>query len=204
MTLYLSDCKIIGFGPNQVGKLWCEVHLRGADECELLALRGLVGALNKAVEQERLVFQPPKKNGGPKRVYLGSRYSRLAEMQNYANELRQSGIIVDAAWLTGEMGDLVGKTSRPEGDPEAVKAAEHDMADIRAADVAVIFIDAPGPNNRGGYHVEFGIALQRGIPLLLVGKRVNSFNHLPQVQYHPTWESARAALIGKEAPEHVA
>lgn len=140
------------------------------------------------------------------KFYLGSRYSRLEEMRGYAEALQGLGHTVTSQWLTGEYGDLVGATSNPSGDPAACEAAQHDTADILAADVVIIFTDHPGyqsKNGRGGFHVEFGVALGRhlmgaNVRMILVGHRVNSFHHLPAVEFFATWNE-----LFRELSHHV-
>lgn len=40
---------------------------------------------------------------------------------------------------------------------------------------------------RGGVHVELGVALAWKKPVHLVGHRTHFFHHLPQVRYHREW-----------------
>jgi hypothetical protein len=132
-------------------------------------------------------------------VYLGARYSRRLELWRYAGELGRAGLRVTSRWLDGEYGDLVGKTGSTERDAEAQAAAEHDWADIHLADTVVIFTDPPeyvSKNGRGGFHVEFGIAMALGKRIVLVGHRVNSFHHLEAVHFYTTWEHAARAEFG--------
>ena len=127
------------------------------------------------------------------KIYLGSRYSRRAELASYKMQLEAAGHQVTSRWLTGEFGDLVGKTNLDERDPEAGAAAAHDRADINAAEVVVIFTDPlgqGGPNGRGGFHVKFGVGLQAGKRMILVGSRLNSFHHDEAVRFHRTWAGA--------------
>jgi hypothetical protein len=126
-------------------------------------------------------------------VYLGSRYSRREELLVFKADLESRGYEVTSRWLGGEYGDLVGKTGEVGGNDEARVAAEHDIADIEAADCVVIFTDPPGqggPKGRGGFHVEFGIALEAGKRLLLIGHRLSSFHHLGGVIFYPNWHEA--------------
>jgi len=132
------------------------------------------------------------------KVYLGSRYSRRAELAAYKQQLEAAGHIVTSRWLGGEFGDLVGKTNLNEVDPDAAAAAAHDRADVNAADIVVIFTDPPGqggPNGRGGFHVEFGIGLQAGKRMVLVGSRVNSFHHSEGVLFFANWTGAWQTLF---------
>ena len=61
--------------------------------------------------------------------------------------------------------------------------------------------------NRGGRHVEFGMALARrllsGAPrLIVVGYRENVFHYAPEVEFYETWNEAFCALARGEKDEN--
>lgn len=66
-----------------------------------------------------------------------------------------------------------------------------DLADVRAADLLVLFADdlspitIPSHLGTGARHVEFGVALERGIPIVVVGKRQNVFHFCPHITILP-------------------
>lgn len=132
------------------------------------------------------------------RIYLGSRYSRLEELNRYAAELRALGFVVDARWLTGEHGTLVGHTSKAEGDEFARVCGVHDVEDVERAHTLVCFTDPPdfnSPRGRGGLHVEWGLGIVWKKRLILVGHRVHVFHHLPEIEFYPDWATARASIL---------
>lgn len=130
------------------------------------------------------------------RVYLAARYSRLEEMNGYAEQLRAEGHEVPARWLTG-IHNLEGearataKTVETEmvSMPLAVRRfAEEDLEDLLASDVLVCFTEHPRAKiSRGGRHVEFGVALAFGKRLIVIGPRENVFHTLEEVERFDQW-----------------
>lgn len=122
------------------------------------------------------------------RLYLAAKYSRRDELNRYAEDLRGLGHVVNCRWLSEH--DLpVG--APPEG---GLRFALDDIEDIRAADLLIAFTEEPGKpgagRNRGGRHVELGIAIGRGMPVYVVGWRENVFCYLPEVIFFETWPEA--------------
>lgn len=111
-------------------------------------------------------------------VYLAGRFSRRDEFNGYAARLREAGFDVDARWLTEEH-EWYGGT-----DAEAIEAARgfalDDLADVAKADVVLVFTESPNPGgrNRGGRHVEYGIALGLRKDIIVVGPPENVFHNL--------------------------
>lgn len=137
------------------------------------------------------------------RIYLASRYSRREELCGYRDELVAIGHDVQARWLAGEhqWGGAAAEVARQyEIDgitpPEAALFARDDWEDVTGADLVIHFTEAPRSmsSNRGGNHVEFGIALGQGKRVIAVGFRQNVFHLLPQVEFHATWPEAIAAI----------
>lgn len=104
------------------------------------------------------------------KVYLSARYARREELQGYRDDLAELGIYCTSRWLDGEGLDMS-------------ENATKDIDDVLAADVLVAFSDEPAEFSphpfaaRGGRHVEFGIAIGAGLPVLIVGPRENVFHH---------------------------
>lgn len=151
-------------------------------------------------------------------VYLAARYSRRLELCGYRDVLTGLGIDVPARWLNGshqidDVGNPIGEGGealvehvRTEGlSPQAAaplreKFALDDFEDVLAADILIAFTEVPRTSNsRGGRHVELGIALGAGIPVVVIGPRENVFCHLPQVQHFETWE----AFLGGHLLRHL-
>lgn len=106
------------------------------------------------------------------KIYLSARYARREELCAYREQLIAAGHECTARWLDGEGDDL--------GENAAI-----DVEDVLRADTLVNFTDEPAEYSphpwasRGGRHVEAGIALGAGIPVVIVGPRENIFHHLP-------------------------
>jgi hypothetical protein len=130
------------------------------------------------------------------KVYLAARYSRNPEMRVVERALLALGHVVTSRWIRGghRLPEEIGHAAA-----EALRAAwaAEDLEDLEAADVLVAFteearVERPGtPVSRGGRHVEFGYALGRKMPVVIVGHRENVFHCLPQVCFCPTFEEAR-------------
>ena len=133
-------------------------------------------------------------------IYLAARYSRLEELQGYADDLRAIGHRVEARWLLGdhqihEGADKVeaATVSVPlEGRPFALD----DYVDVLEADMLIAFSEEPraGGASRGGRHVEFGMALAWGKLVVVVGPRENVFHTLQMVNHFWRWSEALEAL----------
>lgn len=162
-------------------------------------------------------------------IYLAGRYSRRLELCGYREELRAMDHTVDAVWLNGEhqisdTGEPIGEhgellvEAMPVNGREAfyanasdraeqlrLKFAEDDFADVQTCDMLIAFTEEPrnGGRNRGGRHVEMGIALALGKIVKIVGPRENLFCWLPEIDQYDTWERCRAAIAlakGEEKP----
>ncbi|KKW45656.1 MAG: hypothetical protein UY96_C0017G0057 [Parcubacteria group bacterium GW2011_GWB1_56_8] len=142
-------------------------------------------------------------------LYLAARYSRRLELCKYRDELRAMGHVVQATWLDGQ--HQVSDTGAPlgnegeslvEDDSSGDKAARlrekfalDDFDEVFDCDMLIAFTEPPrSAPNRGGRHVEMGIALGRGIPVVIVGSRENIFCWLPQVRYFYDWRDVKGWL----------
>jgi len=129
------------------------------------------------------------------------------------------GHIVQARWLDGEhqlsdTGTPIGETgaalvegtlrsgeylSEQEQSERAAilrsKFALDDWEDVNAANLVISFTEAPRSKaNRGGRHVEYGIALANKARVIVVGFRENIFHWLDWVEFFPNWETAKQTL----------
>lgn len=135
------------------------------------------------------------------KFYLAARYSRIDELNVYANDLRLIGHTVDARWLLGEQQVHVGAReveAATDDIPAAIGRlfAADDIEDINAADVFVCFTERPDALiPRGGRHVEFGYALALRKTIVSIGPRENIFHCLPEVWCYRTWAEFRSWLI---------
>lgn len=127
------------------------------------------------------------------KLYLAAPYSQKDQMNIYAAELRAGGIEITSSWLneihaaTVQMQDLSHEENR--------KYAVQDVKDVQEADILVFFTDPTKAIVRAGRHVEFGIAVQRGVPIYVVGEEMeNIFHHLGLVTHFKKWDDVRFLL----------
>jgi nucleoside 2-deoxyribosyltransferase len=119
-------------------------------------------------------------------VYLAAPYSMKDTIRERAAELRRLGITVTSSWIdephkpSTQMHEL--------SHEEHQKYAKQDIDDIVHADIFVFHTDPTGTIVRGGRHVEFGMALMHGIPVLVVGMEYeNIFHHCSKVHHFASW-----------------
>jgi hypothetical protein len=122
------------------------------------------------------------------RFYFAARYSRAGELRGYADQLRSLGHEVTSRWLEG--GHEIAREGTTEADHrERARFATEDWADLMRAQVVVSFTETPRSTpNRGGRHVEFGVALATHKRCVVIGPRENVFHCLPTVDVYETWE----------------
>lgn len=129
-------------------------------------------------------------------VYLAGRYDRREELQRYAKRLEETGhFAVNSRWLSGahEMPISSEGVLRPElinpndyaTNPLDMTAdfALDDLSDVDDSDMVISFTEEHTVGyNRGGRHVELGIALGLNKIVAVVGPRENVFHYLPSVE----------------------
>ena len=92
-----------------------------------------------------------------RQFYLAAGYSARRTMKQAAERIaaRAAGWQCCSRWLEGGHDNTASSV-----------CGDDDLEDVRAADAMVVF---HGPSTRGGKWVELGIAIERRIPILLVG-----------------------------------
>ena len=121
------------------------------------------------------------------KIYLAARYIKRVEMQGIADKLSALGHEITSHWLDGSYD---GTTPA-----EIASYAQIDCGDIMEADTCISFTEEPRKtNNRGGRHVEFGMALALGKRCIVVGHRENVFHYLRVVEFYPDVDSLIKAL----------
>jgi hypothetical protein len=143
------------------------------------------------------------------RIYLAARYSRREELCGYRKQLEELGHAVQARWLNGEHqladdGTPIGNQGEAlvedrfqttEGAMLREKFAIDDWEDVNGAELVINFTEPPRSKaNRGGRHVEYGIALANKARVIVVGHRENIFHWLPVVEFCSTWDEALKLL----------
>lgn len=119
------------------------------------------------------------------KVYIGAPYPMIEYAKRVRTLLVRQGMQVTSRWLDGDAG-------------EQSAWAQHDLDDVRAADV-LLALNPEGWENAGtgGRHVELGYAIALGKKVVLVGERTNVFHHLKQIKVIDDTED-----IGKQVKKH--
>jgi hypothetical protein len=132
------------------------------------------------------------------RVYLAAPYQARAQIRRYASSLRNSDIRVECSWLRENYAITPGTTGAAT-DLDQPTVAGHcwdDILEVTAADLLVVFteavLDLPRGSSTGGRHVETGLAIGAGIPVLVVGEPENIFHRMgaPEVTVRASWLDA--------------
>jgi nucleoside 2-deoxyribosyltransferase len=117
------------------------------------------------------------------KLYLAAAFSRREEIWIVARELRFLGFDVTSRWL--ENTPAVLKNRR-----EKMQDAFMDVNDLREADILVRFTDdfqgqeyIPAKLGSGARMFEFGMAWERGMPVIVVGGIQNVFDNLPNIRH---------------------
>jgi len=128
------------------------------------------------------------------KIYLASSYGRREQLKSVRDELLRMGHAVTGSWLdTSFELNCGGSSAACATEWEAVCVT--DLQDLLAASCCISFTEEPDSANgkRGGRHVEFGVALQAGKRLIVVGPRENVFHHHPKVEvFESQWDMLRA------------
>ena len=126
-------------------------------------------------------------------IYLAAALERQPAMQEVADFFRRQGFAVASTWHAG--GDLRPDHTVPPGVLHA--ASLQAMAELRSADLVVVFTEPLGSAyQRGGRHVELGVALALEKVVFVVGPREAMFHHHPRVlQVQSETELVRAIRL---------
>lgn len=112
-------------------------------------------------------------------IYLAGPWAQRQVVQGARLQLQAAGINVNAQWLDVEMKEGAGDTAESQAAAGYDMAAEanRDLEDINKSDAMVVM----NLEKSEGKAVEQGIAIERNMPVIVVGKRTNVFQYLPQV-----------------------
>lgn len=134
------------------------------------------------------------------RVYIAGRFSRQAELLGYADDLEEEyGIGCTSRWLTGEHGFPDDDDGFSQSD--LIRFAAEDLADIRAADVFMLFTEHPDIGyTSAGRMVEYGYALAHGKLIVIVGPTAENIFCIEPMRYRD-FEDAASYLAFHAAPD---
>lgn len=127
------------------------------------------------------------------KLYLAAAFSRRDEMRVVAKELYQAGYTITSRWIENTPQVIKDRRGKMED-------AFMDVQDLRAADVLVRFSDnleqptIPAKLGSGARMFEFGMAWERGIPVVVVGGKQNIFDNLPNVTHVKSLEELKQYL----------
>jgi hypothetical protein len=131
------------------------------------------------------------------KVYLAAAFSRQQEIREVAERLTKAGISVTSRWLDNTISTNKSITGKQED-------AFMDIRDLRDADILVRFTDdlsdpmIPSRLGSAARMFEFGMAWERGMPVIVVGGKQNVFDFLPNVIHvHNVSELGRQLGIWK-------
>jgi len=122
------------------------------------------------------------------KVYLAAQYPWKDTITKYAEQLRANGIEVTSSWLEEPHAPNTKLQQLP--DEQHTYYAMNDLNDVDRSDMLVLFsVDPSTAVPRGGRHVEFGYALGKRMPVIVVGPKENIFHYLPCVRHVANFES---------------
>ena len=101
------------------------------------------------------------------KLYLAAKFGQKNEMRSMRDFLVSDGHEVTSRWIDVEHEEDASHTVT---DAMRIEYAAMDVADVLAADALIAFAGPRSePSIGGGRHVEFGIALQAGRDIIVVG-----------------------------------
>lgn len=115
-------------------------------------------------------------------IYLAAPWKYRAQAKVRASQLRDHGHQIVSRWHD----EWAEKPDAAYDHPEQQTEAEKDVMDVKAAEVVLVL----NLEKSEGKAVEQGIALARGIPIVVVGERTNVFHHLRQVRMVSDFDEA--------------
>jgi nucleoside 2-deoxyribosyltransferase len=129
-------------------------------------------------------------------VYLASQYHEKAATQKCADDLKAAGLICTSTWLQERHAPLSKLSALQTG--QKIDYAEQDLADVRRANVFVVFsVKEDTPILRGGMVFETGYAFALGKPVIVCGPKQNIFHWLPSIRQVDTWPEVLEILKGE-------
>lgn len=114
------------------------------------------------------------------KVFIAGSFLVRPRLQLVAEKFRGAGHDVVSSWLAEPL-DLVTLVRREDllADWLNQAIATQDLIDLYKADALILFTEEP--SSSGGYWVELGVAIARGIPVYVAGDRMNVYCYYPQV-----------------------
>ncbi|MEL6330770.1 MAG: hypothetical protein AAFR38_14045 [Planctomycetota bacterium] len=105
-------------------------------------------------------------------IFIAAHSQEMA--RSVKRQLEALGHTVVARWIENDT--KFGQGAAAYSYDERRALAEMDEADVRRSDMLVLLAETEGKLVPGGKHVETGIALGLGLPVVVVGRRENIFH----------------------------
>jgi len=121
------------------------------------------------------------------RIYIATQKQENARPVRDA--IVAAGHVCTASWI-----DLSGYASIPGTDAQRSEAALTCEREVRGAEVLILVSEPDGERVRGGKHVETGMAIALGKPVIVIGTRENVFHWHAAVRVVPDAAGAIALL----------
>jgi hypothetical protein len=106
-------------------------------------------------------------------IYLAASWPQRKRMRDIADHLSAIGYTATSEWIRSDSEIGMGP-EEIEADPDkAVDGFFRDLRNIHEANRVAVFTDVP--SSTGGFHVEYGYALGKSIPIDIIGPKPNVF-----------------------------
>ena len=109
------------------------------------------------------------------KFYFSARYSRLPELQAYAQELEALGHVVTSRWISDENENFDLELLDPSNRNRATAHLSNSLGDLTTADAVICFTEQPRTATLGGRHVELGVAIAMDKRVFIIGPTENIF-----------------------------
>lgn len=131
-------------------------------------------------------------------VYVAGKYTAKERLKGERERMRAMGFKVDSLWMDQpEEGYTFNGRTEGERWKRAYDEARRDVENLQFVDAMVI--DTQDESTTGGREVELGIALSRGIKVVVIGPVRNIFHHLAHARYE-SWDEFFAAEEAHRGP----
>lgn len=131
------------------------------------------------------------------KIYVAAPWTEREAARHAKQALEAEGWTVTSRWIDDHPAS---PSTASAHSPEAfAKEAWHDVQDVRAAHVLLLLNSQKRGEETSGKAVETGIAIEREIPIILLGNWSNVFHFLGNVTWVPTLDEAVGCLRKMEA-----
>ena len=129
------------------------------------------------------------------KIYIAAPWKEKTLARETKSLLEAEGWMVTSRWIDGYSNSVGGMDKSAQ---ILAREAWNDVEDVRAANVFLLLNTQQRGEETSGKAVETGIAIEREIPIFLVGGRTNVFHFLGNVRWFATIEDAITHLLHLE------